>query len=264
MHTRATTSAIAASALALGLTACATETTTTDSGINVISDGKLTICTSLPYEPFEFERGNEIVGFDMDLVKKIATENDLEPAIVVTGFEGIQSGQALNSGNCDIAAAGMTITEARANAIDFTDPYFDATQALLTKDEDLDSLEKLSGKSLGVMTGTTGEKYATENAPEDVTVKAFENLGLQTSAVKSGQIDAVIQDNGPLLDYAAKNDDTFVTAEFDTGEQYGFAVKKDANPELLAAANKVIADSRSDGSYDEIYATWFGERPASS
>ena len=263
MNTRRMTTIIAGGALALTASACATETSTTDSGINVISDGKLTICTSLPYEPFEFEQGNEIVGFDMDLVKKIATENDLEPAIVVTGFEGIQSGQALNSGNCDIAAAGMTITDARAEAIDFTDPYFDATQALLTKDESIDSLEALDGKTLGVMTGTTGEKYANENAPDGVTVKAFENLGLQTSAVKSGQIDAIIQDNGPLLDYATKNPDTFVTAEFDTGEQYGFAVKKDSNPELLTAANEVISTSKSDGSYDEIYKTWFGEAPAS-
>ena len=263
MNTRRMTTIIAGGALALTASACATETSTTDSGINVISDGKLTICTSLPYEPFEFEQGNEIVGFDMDLVKKIATENDLEPAIVVTGFEGIQSGQALNSGNCDIAAAGMTITDARKEAIDFTDPYFDATQALLTKDESIDSLEALDGKTLGVMTGTTGEKYANENAPDGVTVKAFENLGLQTSAVKSGQIDAIIQDNGPLLDYATKNPDTFVTAEFDTGEQYGFAVKKDSNPELLTAANEVISTSKSDGSYDEIYKTWFGEAPAS-
>lgn len=261
---RRTTTLIAAGALALTASACATETTTTESGINVVSDGKLTVCTSLPYEPFEFEQGNEIVGFDIDLVKKIAEANDLEMELVVTGFEGIQSGQALNSGNCDLAAAGMTITEERSKAIDFTDPYFDATQALLTKDESLSSLEALDGKTLGVMTGTTGEKYAQENAPEGVTLKAFENLGLQTSAVKSGQIDAIIQDNGPLLDYAKKNSDTFVTAEFDTGEQYGFAVKKDSNPELLASANKVIADAKADGSYDEIYKTWFGEAPSTS
>lgn len=263
MNTRYVTTFLAAGTLAASLSACATETTTSDSGANLITPGKLTVCTSLPYEPFEFEQGNEIVGFDMDLMKKVAEANKLEMAIVVIGFEGIQSGQALNSGKCDIAAAGMTITEARAKAIDFTDPYFDATQALLTKDESLDSLEALKGKTLGAMTGTTGEKYATENAPEGVTIKAFENLGLQTSAVKSGQIDAIIQDNGPLLDYAKKNPDTFVTAEFATGEQYGFAVKKDSNPELLSSANKAIADAKSDGSYDEIYKTWFGDAPKS-
>lgn len=261
MNTRRTTTILAAGALALTATACATETTTSESGANLITPGTLTVCTSLPYEPFEFEQGNEIVGFDIDLMQKVADANDLDMEIVVTGFEGIQSGQALNSGNCDIAAAGMTITEERAKAIDFSDPYFDATQALLTKDQSLDSLEALDGKTLGTMTGTTGEKYATENAPEGVTLKAFENLGLQTSAVKSGQIDAIIQDNGPLLDYAKKNPDTYVTAEFDTGEQYGFAVKKDSNPELLSSVNQVIEESKSDGSYDDIYETWFGQAP---
>ncbi len=263
MNTRYVTTFLAAGTLAVSLSACATETTTTDSGVNVINDGKLTVCTSLPYEPFEFEQGSDIVGFDMDLMKKVAEATKLEMATVVIGFEGIQSGQALNSGKCDIAAAGMTITDERAKAIDFTDPYFDATQALLTKDESLDSLDELKGKTLGAMTGTTGEKYANENAPEGVTIKAFENLGLQTSAVKSGQIDAIIQDNGPLLDYAKKNPDTYVTAEFATGEQYGFAVKKDSNADLLEAANKAIADAKADGSYDEIYKTWFGDAPKS-
>jgi polar amino acid transport system substrate-binding protein len=263
MNTRQATTVLATAALAFGLSACATETTTTDSGAKVVSAGKLTVCTSLPYEPFEFEKGNEIVGFDMDLMKKVAEANKLTLAPVVIGFEGIQSGQALNSGKCDIAAAGMTITDARAKVIDFTVPYFDATQALLTKDKSLNSLEALDGKSLGVMTGTTGEMYAKENAPKGVTIKSFENLGLQTSAVKSGQIDAIIQDNGPLLDYAKKNPDTFVTAEFNTGEQYGFAVKKGGNAELLASANQVITESKADGSYDELYKTWFGDAPKS-
>src|SRR3712207_3105374 len=136
----------AASALVLATGACATDTQTTESGAKVIKSGKLTVCTSLPYKPFEFKQGGEIVGFDMDLMKKVAEANDLEMEITVTGFEGIQSGQALNSGTCDIAAAGMTITPEREKAIDFSDPYFDASQALLTKDESLDSLEALDGK----------------------------------------------------------------------------------------------------------------------
>ena len=263
MDTRILTAGGAAALLLLATAGCAAEeTTTTESGANVISAGKLTVCTSLPYKPFEFEKDNEIVGFDMDLAKKVAEANDLTMDVVVTGFEGIQSGQALNTGKCDMAVAGMTITDERAKVIDFSDPYFDATQALLTKDKSLDSLEKLDGKTLGVMTGTTGELYAKENAPEGVTIKAFEDLGLQSTAVKTGQVDAAIQDNGPLLDYAKANPDTFVTAEFDTGEQYGMAVKKDGNAELLASINDVIEESRSDGSYDEIYTTWFGTAPA--
>jgi polar amino acid transport system substrate-binding protein len=263
MNTRLMTSAIAVGTFALGLSACATDTTTTKSGVKVIKDGQLTVCTSLPYEPFEFKKGNEVVGFDMDLMKKVAEANGLKMAVTVTGFEGIQSGQALNSGTCDIAAAGMTITPERQKAIDFSDPYFDATQALLTKDKSLNSLEALAGKSLAVMSGTTGELYAKDKAPKTVELKSFEDLGLQTTALTTGQVDAVIQDNGPLLDFAKKNPDTFVTAEFQTGEQYGFAVQKGKNPELLASINKVLKDSKADGSYNATYKTWFGTEPKS-
>lgn len=249
--------------LAIGLAGCATETTTTESGANVVTKETLTVCTSLPYKPFEFKQDGDIVGFDMDIVDKIAEANDLTVELEITGFEGIQSGQALNSGVCDVAAAGMTITDARAEAIDFSDPYFNATQALMTKDPSLDSLESLDGMTLGVMSGTTGELYAEENAPDGVTLKSYEDLGLQTTAVKTGQVDAIIQDNGPLLDYANDNPDVSVTAEFDTGESYGLAVKKDGNDELLASINDVLADSKDDGSYDEIYKKWFGDTPPS-
>ncbi len=252
---------LTAAMLALGLASCATETTTTDSGAKVITDGKLTVCTSLPYRPFEFKQNGEIVGFDMDMMKKVAEANNLEMVLNITGFEGIQSGQALNSGTCDVAAAGMTITPEREKAIDFSDPYFAAQQALLTKDKSLDSLKSLDGMSLAVMSGTTGEIYAKENAPKGVKLRSFEDLGLQTTALTTGQVDAVIQDNGPLLDFAKANPETSVTAQFDTGESYGFAVQKDNNDDLLASVNKVIADSKADGSYDEIYKKWFGTAP---
>ncbi len=261
---RTAVSLVAAATLTLAVSSCATETSTTKSGVKVVKAGKLTVCTSLPYEPFEVEKNGEIVGFDIDLANEIAKANDLKLSIQVTGFEGIQSGQALNSGKCDIAAAGMTINDERKEAIDFTDPYFDATQALLTKDPSLDSLEALDGKTLAVMSGTTGEDYAKENAPKGATLKSFENLGLQTSALTAGTVDAVMQDNGPLLDYAKKNPGTQVTTEFDTGEQYGMAVKKGGNPDLLDSANKVLADLKDSGKYDEIYKKWFGKAPEAS
>ncbi|CUR59480.1 putative amino acid ABC transporter, substrate-binding protein [metagenome] len=262
MKTRNLAAALSVAALAATLSACAQDTTTTESGVNVIKEGNLTVCTSLPYKPFEFKQGADIVGFDMDLAKMVADANDLTLDVVVTGFEGIQSGQSLNTGKCDMAIAGMTITEDREKVIDFSDPYFDATQALLTNDESIKSLEDLDGKTLAVMAGTTGALYAKDKAPSGVTIKTFEDLGLQATAVKAGQVDAAIQDNGPLLDFAKANPGTFVTAEFDTGEQYGMAVKKDANDDLLDSINEVIADSKSDGSYDETYTTWFGNAPA--
>jgi polar amino acid transport system substrate-binding protein len=256
--------ALAATVLATGLAGCATETTTTESGVELVSDGELTVCTHLPYKPFEFEQGGEVVGFDISMMDLVAESQDLETTVVNTGFEGIQSGQSLNNGDCDVAAAGMTITDERSQVLDFSDPYFDATQALLVPaGSDATSLEDLSGGVLAVQQGTTGEIYANENAPDDVELRVFEDLGLLTTAVSTGQVDAGINDNGVLYDFANTDDKVEVVAEFDTGEQYGFAVRKDGNPELLDAINTVITDSREDGTYDEVYAEWFGDAPAS-
>lgn len=256
----------AACSLLVAATACAADVDTTEleGGAKVIKDGTLTVCTHLPYKPFQFPQGGETVGFDVDMMDLVAKQLGVKQEIFDTPFEGIQSGESLNTGKCDIAAAGMTITDERKRVIDFSDPYFDATQALLVKsDADYASLEDFSGKTIGVQEGTTGEEYAKENAPDDVEVRSFEDLALLCAAVKTGQIDAGINDNGVLYDYVKENADTKVATEFDTGEQYGFAVKKDGNDGLLEVTNKVIADAKSDGTYDEIYKKWFGDAPAS-
>ncbi len=259
-----TLTATAVAALALAGCATDTETTQTESGANIVKEGNLTVCTHLPYEPFQYKESGEIVGFDVDLMDLVAKDLGLTQSIVNTPFETIETGQAMNTGKCDIAAAGMTITEERAEVMDFSDPYFDATQALLVKKgAGYDSLDALSGKTLGVQIGTTGEQYAKDNAPEDVELKVFEDLALLTTAVKSGSIDAGINDNSVLYDYVDQNPDTEVSTEFDTGEQYGFAVAKDKNDELLKSVNDVLASAKDDGTYDELFKKYFPNAPAS-
>ncbi len=247
-------------ALAVVAASCAadTETTELEGGEKVVAEGKLTVCTHLPYEPFQFKEGGEIVGFDVDLMDLVAEELGVEQTIVNTPFETIETGQAMSTGKCDIAAAGMTITEERARVMDFADPYFQATQALLVKKgSGYDSLESLAGETVGVQANTTGKQYAEDNAPEDVELKTFEDLALLTSAVKTGSVAAGINDNGVLYDYADQNSDTEVTAEFDTGEDYGFAVAKDQNDELLATVNSVLEKAKQDGTYEEIFREYF-------
>ena len=260
MKARALLSALAAATLALTVAGCATDTdkVTTDSGVEVIEDGKLTVCTHLPYEPFQYNEGGEVVGFDVDLMDLVAEDLDLEQSIVNTPFETIETGQAMATGKCDIAAAGMTITEERDKVIDFSDPYFNATQALLTKKgSGYDSMESLDGKTLGVQIGTTGQVYAEENATEGVELKVFEDLALLLEAVKNGSIDAAINDNTVLIGYAEQNPDTEMTVEFDTGEQYGFGVAEGESAELLDAVNKAFADAHEDGTYEELFKKYF-------
>ena len=128
--------------------------------------GKLTICTHLPYEPFQYTEGGKIVGFDVDVIKIAADANDLETKVIDISLETIESGEALNTGKCDVAAAGMTITDEREKVMDFSDPYFDATQALLARRARASrSLDELAGKTVGVQDATTGEDYVEEERP---------------------------------------------------------------------------------------------------
>jgi polar amino acid transport system substrate-binding protein len=259
LHTLRTLAVSAVAALTLSACATGGDRTETESGARLVEAGALTVCTHLPYKPFQFTQGGEIVGFDVDMMDLVAEELGVQQKIVNAPFEGIQSGQSLNTGQCDVAAAGMTITEERARVLDFSDPYFNATQALLTrKGSGISGLEDLEGKSLAVQQGTTGEIYAEDNAPEGVEIRTFEDLALLTTAVKTGQVDAGINDNGVLYDYVQTNPDTEVVTEFDTGEQYGFAVQKDQNDQLLQTINQVLQRAKQGGTYDRIYRKWFG------
>jgi polar amino acid transport system substrate-binding protein len=252
-------------ALALAVTACAQSIGpggTTGGSVTMIEPGKLTTCTHKPYEPFQFDQGGTTVGFDVDLVDLVAKDLGVQQKIFDTPFEGIQSGEALNSKQCDVAAAAMTITDTRKQNMDFSDPYFDAEQALLVKSgSNMADLASLRGKKLGVQQGTTGEEYATKNKDANgYEIVQFEDLALQETAVKTGQVDAAINDNGVFYSFAKQNPDTRVSTEFVTGDKYGIGIQK-GNTALLQKVNESLKKARESGEYDRIYEKWFGKKP---
>ena len=207
VRTRSLPAALTAAALAAVLAGCggggggAAPPPAPGGGPTLVAEGQLTTCTSLPYEPFQFSRDGAIVGFDVDMVDLVATKLGVKQQIVETPFDGIQSGAALDSGQCDLGAAAMTITDARKQNIDFSEPYFDASQALLVKkDSGITDTPQLAGKRLGVQNSTTGQEYAQTNI-QGAEFVVFEDLGLLLTAVQTGQVDAGINDNGPLLDF---------------------------------------------------------------
>jgi polar amino acid transport system substrate-binding protein len=224
----------------------------------VVEDGALTVCSDMPYEPFESMKNGEPVGFDVDLIREVATELDLRLEMRDTDFDAISSGDALNSDQCDVAISAMTITGERARVLDFSSPYFDASQALVVAEgSGIESLDDLSGKAIGVQAGTTGELYVTDNAPAGAEVTPLEDAAAMELALTTGVVDAAVYDNTVVGDVVANNPGFEVSAEFDTGEQYGMAVKKNGNVDLLRSINKVLATLEQDGGYDRIYATWF-------
>jgi polar amino acid transport system substrate-binding protein len=258
-----TTALAAATLLSMGLAGCAKDasTSTTASGVELVEEGVLTICTHLPYEPFEFTEGGEVVGFDIDVLKAVAESEDLETKVIDTAWETIVSGQSLNNGDCDVATGAMTITDERAAVMDFTDPYFEATQALLVQTgSGYGSLDDLAGKRIAVQEGTTGETYVEENMPEGAKKVSFEDSALMMTAVKTGKADAGVNDNGLVNYFVSQNPGVEVSTEFKTGEQYGFSVKMDGNDPLLDVINETVADQ---AVMDELHEKWFGEAPSS-
>jgi len=262
MRTRTLATLPAAVAAALLLASCGgsgDDAASSEGGVQLVSDGTLTVCTNPPYEPFEYEEDGEVVGLDIAIVNEVATDLGVTLTTKVTPFEGIQSGADLNTNNCDVVASGITITPERQEKIDFSDPYFDADQGLLVPEgSDLDSVEALGGKTIGVQQATTGETWATDNGLQTV---QFEDLGLQIQALKTGQVDAVVNDIAVLGPYVSEGFE--VSANFSTGEQYGLGVKQ-GNTALLDQINDTLARIREDGTYDDLYTQYIGTAPMSS
>jgi polar amino acid transport system substrate-binding protein len=236
------------------------EGTVDETEVDVVNSGMLTVCTDAPYEPFEFEEDGEWTGFDMELMRNIAEQMDLELDVVVQPFEGIWLAPA--AGNCDIVASAMTITEERAENALFSDPYFEADQSLLVRSEDADdfeTLDDLDGHTIGAQSDTTGLTYANENAPDGATIEEFEEEVGIFGALESGGVDAVLQDLPVNGWRAVQSDGDLVVVEtYTTDEQYGFATTLE-NEALIEVVNTALADMREDGTYDDLHADWFGE-----
>ncbi|MFF5517165.1 transporter substrate-binding domain-containing protein [Streptomyces coeruleorubidus] len=233
-------------------------TKTAAGGVEVVKAGKLTTCTHLPYPPFQSEIDGKVQGFDVSLVDLVAKDLGVKQDILDTPFENFKTGAFLNSGECDLAAAGMTITEERKKNVDFSDPYFNATQAVLVdKKSGISSFAGLKGRKLGAQAQTTGEDYAKSKGLDPV---SFESSDAVLNGLRTGQVQAVVIDypvvQGWLKDKA--NADAFeVVDNLDTGEQYGFTVKK-GNTKLRAAINKALGDAKADGTYKKLYEQWIG------
>ncbi|MFL4903346.1 ABC transporter substrate-binding protein [Streptomyces sp. MMS24-I2-30] len=258
----ATTAAAAGLALVAGCSSgdSGGASTTAAGGVELVKAGQLTTCTHLPYPPFQSEIDGKVQGFDVSLIDLVAKKLGVGQQILDTPFENFKTGAFLNSGECDLAAAGMTITAERRKNVDFSTPYFDATQAVLVdRKSGLTSLAevKAKGAELGAQAQTSGEDYAKSKGYDPV---SFESSDAVLSGLRTGQVQAVVIDypvvQGWLKDKA--NADAFRTVDnLDTGEQYGFALKK-GNSKLLAAVDQALADAKADGTYRKLYEQWIG------
>lgn len=206
--------------------------------------------------PFEFKKDGEYVGFDIDMWKAIAEELDLDYELRPMDFSGILS--ALQTKNLDLALAGITITEERAKAIDFSDGYYDSGFRILVQgDSEISGAADLKGKTLAVKTGTSAAKYAKDNWP-DTELRLFPNIDNAYLELMTGRVDAAMHDTPNVLYFAntAGKDKTKVVGEQMMAHQYGIGFPKGS--ELVPAVNQALQAIRDDGRYDAIYEKWFG------
>ena len=224
-------------------------------GVKTIEAGTITMSTNAEFEPFEYRSGDKIVGIDVEIANKIAKKLGLTLKINDVAFDSLI--MELQTNKCDFVAAGMTVDEDRKKNVDFSEPYFDASQAIIVpKGSTIKSRTDLNGKTVGVQQGTTGDQYCTnEKGTSDVkvgTVKRYNKGADAISDMISGRIDAVVIDNFPATKFVEKNSGKIQKlSDAMTVEQYAVAVHK-GNAALLEQINAVLKDMKSSGELDQI------------
>lgn len=220
-----------------------------------------TVGTDANYAPFEFvSEKNEVVGFEIELVQAIADKAGFKVKIVNTPWEGIFT--SLINGDRDFLTSAITITDERKKEMDFSDSYFEAKQLIVVgKDSTVANADDLKGKKVGVLTGSTGDEVVSKLFGKDSNdIKRFEGTPLSLKELENGGIEAVVADNGVVINYTKNNTDKGLKIIDDAvfeKEYYGFAVKK-GNKEVLDKINDGLKKIKADGTYDKLYEEYFG------
>lgn len=237
--------------------------TTASADVSTITDGTLLIATDAPYPPFEIgtPEDADFGGYDIDVGNEIASRLGLTPEFQDTSFDTIFRDTA--AGQFDIAIAASTITPGRQKSVNFSDPYYEAQQALVVPEgSDITSVEDLSGLIVGAQDATTGETYANDETDAGE-VRGFPEGPDAIAAVTTGQVDAAIIDQPVAVDAVEKAGGVEVATEIPTNELYGIAISKD-NPELLEAVNGALAAMKEEGFFDDLYEEYFQSAPPDS
>lgn len=238
-------------------------TTASSADLGLITPGEIQVASDIPYAPFEFtEPGSDtVVGFDVDMVKEVATRIGVDPAKVMfvkQKFDTIIL--SVKQGKFDMSASSFSITPERAKQIDFSVPYFAANQSIMVKKGSFDpkTLDDLKGKTIGVQRGTTGAALAA--TAKGATLKQYEIIDDAFNALAQGRVDAVVNDFAVSAEGAQAKPELVVTAQIPTHEDYGMVFAKDKTA-LRAAFDTAIAAMKDDGTYATIYKKWFGSAP---
>ena len=219
----------------------------------------LIMYTNAEFAPFEYFEGEEIVGVDVDIAGEIAKDLGKELTVKHTDFDSLVP--SLVTGKADFVAAGMTINPEREDEVDFSIPYVESVQNIISaKDAELKTMEDLKGKKIGVQRGTTGDTSVTDaiNKEDGDLYSSGAEVNTYSSALEAsqdllvGRIDAVVIDKLTAEEIVKNNSDKLGTVEFgEISEHYGIAVAN-GNTELLDSINKTLKRLIDEGKIEEF------------
>ncbi len=225
---------------------------------------QLRFATDATYAPMEFMDKDKIVGFDIDFLAAVMEEAGLEYTVENIGWdtmlESVKQGKEYDAG-----ISSVSITEERKETYDFSVPYFESTNMILTKqDSTIANALDLKDKKVAVQNATTADTIMSDLMGKDNTnLKRFESNALALLELENGGVDAVVADNMVVGEYIKNNPDKNFRGIFDSenfaGEFYGILFPKgtELKDEIDASIKAVIEN----GKYAEIYAEWFGQAP---
>lgn len=214
-----------------------------------VTEGVLTMGTNATFPPYEFYDGEEIVGIDAEIAELLAEKLGLTLEIQDMDFTAIVT--SVQTGKIDIGLAGMTVTEERLQNVNFTNTYATGVQVVIVKeDSDIQSIDDLEGKLIGVQEGTTGHIFCSDDYGEE-NVVAYTNGATAVQNLISDSVDCVVIDQQPAINFVAANEGLKILDTEYVKEDYAAAVSKDNEP-LLNALNSALDELIADGSIQAI------------
>ena len=217
--------------------------------VTTVEPGILTMGTNAAFPPYEYKDGDTIVGIDAEIAQALADKLGLQLEIVDMDFSSLIT--SIQSGKIDISLAGMTVTEERKQNVDFTDSYATGVQSIIVKEgSDIQSVDDLEGKLIGVQEGTTGHLYCSDDYGEE-NVIAYTNGATAVQALLQDKVDCVVIDQQPAKAFVEANEGLKILDTEYVTEDYAAAVSKD-NPALTAALNTALQELKDDGTIQGI------------
>ncbi len=231
------------------------------SGCTEEKGNKIIVGTSADFPPFEYMEGDEIVGFDVEMIKTILTGQNYTVEVQDMAFDSLIA--ALQTNKIDVIVAGMSITEERLQEISFSDPYFEADQSVLIKSDSgiiVNNESDLENLTVGVQTGTTGDDWVfetlvnTSKTPEEK-YKQYETYDLAVLDLKAGRIQIIVLDK-PVAQALSEDGDLEIAYIIITNENYGIGVRK-GDTELLQKINTGLAELKASADWNTLVKKYF-------